>query len=183
MLIINSNKKDHFAGYVIVHSEQVFVDTLNGTGFTRIFELMEGTINKITNHYSQFTPEHIDDIRQDICVKILEGILRYDKTKGTSLSTFLFSFVHKKMIDEVRKTKTRYKYKKNQWVTSPSYKDPSDKIELMNRIKGWDDRWKEIMIKLFVNGEKIFTVASSEDMTPWGLTRAVRRKLKEARRI
>jgi len=77
MLTINSNRKDRFTGYVTIYGERVFVDTFNGTGFTKVFELMEGTINKLTNRYGQFAPEHMDDIRQSICVKILEGILKY----------------------------------------------------------------------------------------------------------
>ena len=55
---------------------------------------------------------------------------------------------------------------------------PEDRIDLMRMIDSWDPRWKRIMFRIYVRRDKIRDVASDEKMSPWGLTRAIRKKIK-----
>lgn len=181
MKCINS-KCSGFAGNVIVCGQEVYINTVTGMGFPRVFELMKGYILKIANlHKFMCKYETFDDLKQEICLYILEGILKYDVSQNASLSTFLYMFICSRLADKNRK------HKKN-FIQLPkeleSFDDnPINNIELNKRVEAWDLKWKNIIFRLFVIGEKVNVVASSEGMTPWGLSRAVHRKLEQARKV
>jgi len=184
MRLINS-KDSHFSGHVVVYGEEVYVNTSTGSGFTKIFELMKCFINKLAFKYSNILGG-IDDAKQEVCLSIFEGILKYDPDREASLSTFLNTFVPNRMVDKVRKAGLRGRTQLLVVVDDASFgfeEDPICRMELERRTEHWDDKWKTIMVRLFVSGEKISDVAADEGMTPWGLTRAVRRKLSEARKM
>lgn len=189
MRTINS-KKRKFAGSVVVKNQKVFIDTSDGTGFPKVFELMESYVHMLvrfgTSLCSWSTPE---DIKQDIYVLILEGIPKYNPNKGASLSTFLHRFIKNRLIDGSRKKdplRGRCNYTVMYDDISGFYYDPLDpieKIDLIRRMQCWDDKWRRAIFRIFISGESITSVAQDEGMTPWGLTRAVRRKLAEAREL
>lgn len=189
MRTINS-KKRKFAGSVIVKNQKVFIDTNNGAGFYKVIELMESYVHMLVRFgvslCSWSTPE---DIRQDIYVLILEGIPKYNPNRGASLSTFLHRFIKNRLIDSSRKIdplRGRCNYFAFYDDISGFYYDPLDpikKIDLIRRIQCWDEKWRRAIFRIFISEDNISDVAADECMTPWGLTRAVRRKLLEAREL
>lgn len=182
MKIVNYKKKK-FSGTVFVKNEKVFIDTSNGTGFHKVLELMEPHIYMLTNFgLSLCYWSTAEDIRQDVCVLILEGMIKYNPDKGASLSTFLYQFVKNRLIDVSRKNdplKGRCNYELQDICYNPI--NPVDKIDLIRRIQDWNEKWRRIMFRLYINNDKKSDVAKDEQMTPWGLTRAVRKKLEKAR--
>jgi hypothetical protein len=182
---INTGRKQ-FAGKVTVFGNNIYIDTSNGTGFHEVFQIMNPAINSMAiDHHAWGSFSNFDDARQDICLAMLEAIVKYNSNRGASLSTFLYAIGNNRAVDAYRKNIRR---KKELLVIDETphefhWYNPDIKIELMQRIENWDNRWKQIMFRIFVKGDQISDVAKDEDFTPWGLTRAVRRKLKEARKI
>jgi DNA-directed RNA polymerase specialized sigma24 family protein len=186
MRTINSKNKQ-FVGFVSVNGEEVFVDTNDGTGFLEICVLMKPCINVLVkfglslNKYST-----IEDTRQDIYAFMIDGILRYNPTRNASLSTFLYKFIKNKLIDQFRdndplKGNTKCIPILNAGL-SDYYHNPINKvietIDLVKCILNLDKKWRYIIFRIYINGEKVSEVASDENMTPWGLTRAIRRKIR-----
>jgi len=179
MRTINSKKK-RFSGFVVVKNQNVFIDTADGTGFHKVIELMESYINILMRFSSCYNKE---DIKQDIYVYILEGISKYNPNKGASLSTFLYRSVKNRLIDNYRKKDPL----KNKYISYNDYRDfyydPIEKIDLLKRIQNWDNKWRRAIFRVFIGGDKISDVAKDEGMTPWGLTRAIRKKLLKAKEL
>jgi len=189
MRTINSKRKK-FAGFVVVKNQTVFIDVADGTGFHRIFELMESYVHMLARFgLSLCYWSSSEDIRQDIYVLILEGIPKYNPDKGASLSTFLHRFIKNRLIDNSRKKdplRGRLKHMVMYDDVEGFYYDPLDpveKIDLIKRIQCWDEKWRRAIFRVFINEDNICDVAHDEDMTPWGLTRAMRRKLLEAQAL
>ena len=180
MRIVNSSKQ--FSGTVVVYGKEIFINTSNGEGFSNIFNEMKSFIDKLSYKYSNGLGG-FDEARQEIYISIFEGILKYKPEMKASFSTFLNVFVMHRMMDKVRKMKSVCKYDVMNFHEEVQDIDPCDKIELEQRLEGWDGRWKNIIFRLFVFGDKVSDVAREEGMSPWGLTRAIRRKFNEARKI
>jgi hypothetical protein len=184
---INTGKGRRLAGKVTVQNKEIYVDTSDGTGFHEVFQTMEPIINSIAiDHHAWGAFSNFDDAKQDICLAMLEAIAKYNPKRGATLSTFLYAVGNNRAIDAYRRSirgRTKYLCYVDELSYSFHCYDPDLKIELIQRIAAWDDRWRNIMFRIFVKGDKISGVAKDEDFTPWGLTRAVRRKLQEARKI
>jgi RNA polymerase sigma factor (sigma-70 family) len=184
MRTINSGKR--LFGFVQIHNKEIYVDTQNGTGFYEIIEAMMGTIKNMSKRLYYLGYE---DAYQEVCVFMLEGMLKYSPDKGASLSSFLYKYVSNKIVDTFRSKQDplrgRHIYMTIHDDDAPSEPIPDviESIELSQRIENWDDKWKEIVFKIFVQGESISDVAELEGMTRWGLSRAMKRKFKEARNI
>ena len=156
MRTINSRKK-RFAGFVTVKNQTVYIDTADGTGFHKVFELMESYVHMLARFgFSLCSWSSIEDIKQEIYVLMLEGIPKYNPEKGASLSTFLHRFVRNRLIDHSRK-KDPLRGKCNYTVMyddiSGFYYDPLDpieKIDLIRRIQCWDDRWRRAIFRIFI---------------------------------
>jgi len=172
MRVLNSKRK--FIARVF--SKNIYVDTDDGTGFHEVLEDMKGVMTK----FASKSPEQFEDFCQDLCVAMLEGILVYDPSQNTSLSTFLYKICYYKLIDSYKRKNISYSLDSihESVFCSPDY---TDRIEIVQCTQSWDDKWKNIMFRLFVGGEQVSKIAEDENITPWGLTRAVRRKLLEAR--
>ena len=170
MRVINSKRK--FIARVF--DKHIYIDTENGTGFYEVLEEMKAVMRRFASRSSL----PFEDFYQDLCVNILEGILIYDPSRNTLLSTFLYKICYYKLVDTYRSINMPIS-DINEAICYESNQD--QKVEVMQRIQSWDDKWKKIMFRLFVEGEQINNVARDENITPWGLTRAVRRKLLEAR--
>jgi DNA-directed RNA polymerase specialized sigma24 family protein len=185
MLTINGKKK-RFTGNVTVRGVEVYVDTKNGEGFKEIFELMASNIYILARYGLTICPwSTIDDLKQEISIMIIEGVLKYDKCRGASLSTFLNTLIKNRLVDLSRKKdplKTRCDPVNNEKISYEQV-SPSDKIDILKYISCWDEKWRTILFRVIINEEMISTVAEDFNITPWGLTRAIRRKLKEAKEL
>jgi DNA-directed RNA polymerase specialized sigma24 family protein len=180
MKVLNSKSK--FSGHVVVNGNKLYVNTSTGAGFKEMFEIMGGTITKIAKMaYIPFWHDNVDEARQDVCLAILEGILKYESDKDAALSTFLYTYAKNKMIDMKKKRRVLLYYTDTIDDNNEIYYDLEMRLDLAQRTKSWDSKWKNIILRLFVSGDKVADVAADENMTPWGLSRAVKRKLKEAR--
>ncbi len=171
---------------VQVHDKEIYINMHDGTGFHEIFETMAGIIKKLSFFNSNINNLEFEDACQDVNVFVLEGIFKYSHDKGAKLSTFLYTYVHNKIIDFSRKRNLLGKMTHMVMIDdawNADHSRASRKIELTQRIEDWDDRWKNIIFKIFVKGESINDVATSEKMTRWGLSRAIRRRFKAARNI
>jgi len=181
-----NTKKGRFAGNVAVNDKIVYIDTSDGTGFAEVFQEMEVHISMLARDncsWSVAARWDLEDLKQDISFAMLEAIVKYDPKYGAKLSTFLWTVGRNRAIDGCRKSirgRTEFAiiYDEADFCPNPDFK-----IELEQRTKSWDDRWKSIMLRIFVSGDLIADVAKDENFTPWGLTRAIRRKLKEARKV
>lgn len=180
MRIANSNDRRLFVGNAVVCGHEVYVNVADGTGFKKVFELMQDMIRSLSKHRCAGSDcRSLDDAYQDVCVSVLEGMAKYQPDRHASLSTFLYMFVQSRNIDSFRKLSADFE--EFQDIVPGRFVDPADRIDAACRIREWDDNWKNVVFRLFVNEEDVASVANDIGMTPWGLTRAVRRKLRRAR--
>jgi hypothetical protein len=178
----NSNSKRLFSGAVVVNGQEVYINIADGTGFKKVFELMEDVIHIFSKRrYMQPSCRSLEDAYQDVCVSVLEGMVKYQPDRHASLSTFLYLFIESRIKDSFKKVSVGFEEFHD--LTPDRFIDPANRIDVMRHVEKWDERWKCIMFKLFVNEEDVASVARDAKMTPWGLTRAVRRKLQLVRDI
>lgn len=97
----DNNKYIGFAGNVQVKDQEVFVDTRTGKGYDKIFELLGGMINYLASKYN-VDSSNIEDNKQHVIMRILEGIPSYSPEKNTKLSTFLQMKVNNALINDIR---------------------------------------------------------------------------------
>ena len=182
MRTINSSSKRLFSGTVVVNGQEVYVNVADGTGFKKVFELMKDMICAFSKRrHIQFAHRSFEDAYQDVCVSVLEGIVKYQPDRHASLSTFLYLFVESRTKDSFRKSSIEFEEFND--IIPDRFVDPANRMDVIRRTEGWDEYWKDIMFRLFVNEENIASVASDAGMTPWGMTRAVRRKLQSVRDV
>jgi len=188
MKTLNIRKGKHFTGKAKVFDKEIYIDTNDGAGFHEVFQEMEELIEMLSKGHLGPGFERmwdIEDMKQDVSLSMLEAIVKYNPDSG-KLSTFLWAVGRNKAIDNYRKAaiiRGRIKYLDYIEKAMPYTYDPGIKIEVLQRSESWGDKWKTIMLRIFINGDQISEVAKDEGFTPWGLTRAVRRKLKEARKV
>jgi len=178
---INSNNPPCL---VIVYGKEILINTNDGSGFCKVFERMKPSIIKLSKFYCSISEIEYIDAYQDICTFMLEGILKYQIGKS-SLSSFLHLYAHNKIIDSSRKKKDPIKYScfYNCEKIANEQQCVIMKIDILKCIEKWDYRWRSIIFRVFIKEDPIGIVAKDENITGWGLTRAIRKKLKEARNI
>jgi RNA polymerase sigma factor (sigma-70 family) len=98
---MKSDKKDEFIGEVEIYNEKIYIDTRNGLGYSKLLQKFEKFINYMALKYD-IIGQDSEDMRQNMIVYILEGILKYDPTRGTKLSTFLQMRINRRLINEIR---------------------------------------------------------------------------------
>ena len=174
-----------FVGPVNVCDSEIYLNLNTGDGVRDVFVAMEPIIEQLIHFGRNLHSDYPkDDIRQDICVSILEGMLKYDKYNYSKLSTFLFSVVKNKIIDNYRKRKIRrnVSYVGDMWDVLDGHLDPTQKIEVLQRTSSWDDKWKKIAFRVFVREESISSIAKEQGVSSWGLTRMMKKKFDKARK-
>jgi len=177
---VNSNDKRLFSGKTVVNGQEVYINAADGTGFKTVFELMKDMIQTMSKRrHAALARRSFEDAYQDVCVSMLEGIVKYQPDRQASLSTFLYLFVESRTKDSFRKATVDFEEFND--LIPCAFVDPASRIDAIRRTESWSEQWKSIMFRLFVNEEDIASVAKDAGMTPWGLTRAVRKKLQLAR--
>jgi len=181
IFLMVETRTDRFAGTVMVYGKPIFIDTSDGTGFIEILDRMSIFLNGFGKW--SCTDPSIDsgDLQQDARVAALEGILDYRHDRSVQLSTFLHRYVKNRMVDASRKRRILQVPLCEAAEAIVSHElDPEDRIDLMRMIENWNVRWKRIMFRIYIRRDKIRDVAADEEMSPWGLTRAIRRKIKSS---
>lgn len=96
-----------FAGIVKLYKTDIFVDTRDGTGYDKVISGLEKYITHLAYKYNLSSMGFaLEDTKQHIILRILEGIPKYDPDKNTTLSTFLYMRVERRIINEVRNVST-----------------------------------------------------------------------------
>jgi len=169
-----------FSGTATVYGNPVFVDTSDGTGFVEVLDRMASFLDSFAKWGSSDPSQEESDIRQDARLAAVEGIMAYDPDKKAQLSTFLHTYVRRRMIDARRKRRVPQVSGTPEAAVAKGL-EPEDRLFLVRVAESWDPRWRRIMFRVFVLQDRIRDVARAERMSPWGLTRAIRRKIREAR--
>lgn len=164
--------------YVSVFGKKVFINMDNGDGFYKVFEYMHPSIIKLSKFFCSINNIEYFDAYQEICVFMLEGLLKYDLNKS-SLSSFLYLYSYNKIIDASRKKDISYENYNDFIIEDKIF----NKVGVLEYTKKWDNRWKKIMYRVFIKEDFISAVARDENITSWGLTKAIKKKLKEAKNL
>lgn len=176
MRVINT-RDERLSGDVIVNGKSVYVDIQSGDGVAEVLHEMRGGIHTLALSNANLYGS-VEDARQEIYLFMIEGMPLYDGSKGAALSTFLYQYVRNRIVDDFRVVKQgpsiQYSYE---------YPTVEYKIDWEQRTRHWPEEWKTIMYRLYVDDELIKDVAADVHMTPWGLTRLVRRIIREARNL
>lgn len=101
----NQNTKKYlgFAGKIKLYDKEVYVDTRSGTGYDKVIEELNKYIDYLSYKYNLSNLGFsIEDTKQHIIMRILEGIPKYNPYKNTALSTFLHTIIERRIINEVR---------------------------------------------------------------------------------
>lgn len=163
----------------IIYNDEVKIDLKNGRGFDKVINLMSGFLNSFSNWADKNSFLDDVDMKQEAYLAAIEGIFKYTDTSRGKLSTFLHTYVRNKMID-IKKKKRIFQVPLNEKITVKSI-SPEDRISAIRSIEMWDDKWREIIFRIVIKQDSLKSVAEDENITPWGLTRAIRRKLKNAK--
>ena len=97
----DSGKLVGFAGFVDVHDQNIYVDTRTGQGYDRVIRQLESMVYFLAKKY-RLKGFSLEDRKQHIVMRVLEGITEYDPRKNTKLSTFLQMRVNRRLINEIR---------------------------------------------------------------------------------
>jgi len=102
-LFYEQDKYIGFSGQVCVYKEEIFVDTRTGVGYDKVIEKLQPYINNIVRKYGfENVGFSVEDAKQHIIMRILEGIPKYDPQRNTTLSSFLYMRVERRVINEIR---------------------------------------------------------------------------------
>lgn len=102
-----TGKYEGFAGTIKLFKSSVYIDTRTGIGYDKAIKELAPYINYLANKYNfSGLGYSFDDTKQHIIMRILEGIPRYDPTRETKLSTFLYMRVGRRLINEIRNLST-----------------------------------------------------------------------------
>lgn len=177
--------KSNFSGPVTVYNKSIFINIDSGEGFHKVFKHMKGAIHHFTKiGIKIYKNVSFEDVRQEICLFMLEGIVKYNPEKNTALSTFLHKYIHNKLIDKIREKKDLTNFLNRVELIdrmNSCFDNTINKIDIMARTSVWNNKWKSIIFRVFINGEAISSIAKEENMSSWGLSKAIRKKLKEAK--
>jgi len=88
-------------GVVKMYDEEIFIDISSGMGIERVLKKIEPLINKWAADI-RFGDMPFEDRKQEIYIIALQGIEKYDDSKGTKLSSFLHTHIKNKILSKIR---------------------------------------------------------------------------------
>ena len=84
-----------------MYDEEIFIDISSGMGIERVLKKIEPLINKWAADI-RFGDMPFEDRKQEIYIIALQGIEKYDDSKGTKLSSFLHTHIKNKILSKIR---------------------------------------------------------------------------------
>jgi RNA polymerase sigma factor (sigma-70 family) len=90
-----------FAGLVKVKDQELFVDCRSGVGIDKVVAAMSDLISYLASKFN-FDGFDLEDKKQHIALRIVEGIPQFKPDKGAKLSSFLQMRITRRLINEVR---------------------------------------------------------------------------------
>jgi DNA-directed RNA polymerase specialized sigma24 family protein len=173
------DKHRPFAGQVMVYGLPVHLDMSDGTGVEEILGRMSQFLDGFARWHRSDPAIEGTDMRQEAYAAALEGMCAYNADCRAQLSTFLHCHVRNRMMDLCRRARNCHA---EPCIAFPSHKVGLEEvIDLDRELGSMDGRWSRIMKRIFVEEERIGDVAKDESMSPWGLTRALNRRLASTR--
>lgn len=164
-----------FAGRVLVYGHPVHVDIASGLGVAEVLERMSVFLDGFARWRHTDPMFGTADMRQEAYIAAMEGMRAYRAGCSTQLSTFLHLFVRNRMLDIRRGHRRMFVDLPD--IPATQVMGPEDAIDLAKAIGDLGERWGRIARRIFVEGERIGDVARDERMSPWGLTRALRKRM------
>jgi RNA polymerase sigma factor (sigma-70 family) len=165
-----------FSGTVMVYGKPVYLDLATGQGVDEILSRMSGFIEAFGRWSTQDGALEESDLRQEAYAAAMEGMRSYDPSRRAQLSTFLQSHIRNRMIDVCRRVRPVLLWERG---TTGMLEEG---IDIRRALRRWGERWSRIMTGMFVEGRTVSEMAEREGLTPWGLSRALRRRLELARK-
>lgn len=100
-LFYDNDKYIGFSGVIRIKNKDININTKTGLGYDKVICELKDMINYLSNKFNleSFTKE---DNKQNIILKILEGIPKFHPHKEMQLSTFLQMRISRKLINETR---------------------------------------------------------------------------------
>jgi RNA polymerase sigma factor (sigma-70 family) len=171
--------RESFCGTVLVYGSPVYINTATGQGVGEVLHRMSGFIEAFGGWGVRDGAVERDDLRQEAYAATLEGMRAYDPSRKTQLSTFLQRHVRNRMVDVCRRSRPSERFEGD----VPAGPDRvEDRMDARRALARWGERWGRIMVSIFVEGRSISEVAEHEGMTPWGLSRAIKRRVEAIRK-
>lgn len=172
--MLRTDESRPFVGSALVYGLPIYVDTVSGAGVADVL----GRMSKFLDGFSRW--RHSDpmlgkaDMRQEAYAAALEGMRSY-RHGCAQLSTFLHRHVLNRMIDLRRGNRCVHVEMPD--MPAPQGMGPEEAMDLAKEMGRLGARWERIMRRIFVEGEHIIDVAKDENMSPWGLTRRLKREI------
>lgn len=169
-----------FVGHALVYGRRVCVDTASGVGIADVLERMSAFLDGFARWRHTDPMFGTADMRQEAYAAAIEGMRAYRTGYSAQLSTFLHMYVRNRMIDIRRGRQPIHTELPD--IPVPQTMSPEEVIDLANAIGDLGERWERIARRLLIEGERVGDVAREEQMSPWGLTRALRKRMDFVRR-
>lgn len=171
--------REPFAGTVMVYGRPIYLNTATGQGVKEILCRMAGFIEAFGRWSTGDSAVEGDDLRQEAYAAAVEGMRSYDPSRQAQLSTFLQRHVRNRMVDVCRRAHPMTALERDVPALNAL---PDDAMDARRILARWGERWGRIMFGIFVEGRSISEMAEREGMTPWGLSRAIKRRMELARK-
>lgn len=179
--MLRTDEHQSFVGLALVYGAPVYLDTDSGAGVGEVLERMSKFLEGFS-HWRHADPAFDrTDMRQEAYVAAIEGMRVYRQDCSTQLSTFLHRHVRNRMIDIRRRNSPCCPGEVGDFP-APVGMGPEDGIDLDREMDRLGERWSRILRRILVDGDKIGDVARDERMSPWGLTRALKKRLELTKR-
>jgi RNA polymerase sigma factor (sigma-70 family) len=95
----------NYKGEVCMYDEKIYINTRTGEGVGRVIKKITPLIDGMAarSHISGYS---FDDIRQEICLLVVDGVKKYDPDREVKLSTFLHWHLKNKFITKLKSLNT-----------------------------------------------------------------------------
>lgn len=164
-----------FAGQALVYGLAIRVDTESGIGVAEVLERMSRFLDGFSRWRHRDPVFGKADMRQEAYAAALEGMRAYRPECSAQLSTFLHRHVTNRMIDLWRGRRLTQATMVD--MAAPQGIGLEEAIDLAREFGRLGERWSRIALRILVDGERVVDVAHDEGMSPWGLTRALRKRM------
>jgi DNA-directed RNA polymerase specialized sigma24 family protein len=160
----------------LVYGLPIRIDTASGMGVAEVFARMSRFLDGFSRWRLRDPAIGEADMRQEAYAAAMEGMRAYRHGRSAQLSTFLHRHVLNRMIDLGRSQQPIRIGMAH--MAEPQGIGPEEAVDLARSIDRLGERWGRVVRRILVDGERVADVAGDERMSPWGLTRALRRRLR-----
>lgn len=180
--MLRTEESRSFVGLALVYGAPVYLDTASGAGVAEVLRRMSRFLDGFSRWRHADPAFEKSDMRQEAYTAALEGMRTYRQDCSAQLSTFLHRHVLNRMINIRRRLPLPRQTADLSELAGPIRIGPEEAIDLERAMESLGERWARIMRRILVDGEQIGDVAHDEHMSPWGLTKALNKRLVSTKR-